>query len=115
MRQKKKNIRWNTMRILTVGFFGVILAPLHMIAQTEHERLVLIGHLVAANALEYARAIMQRVRQHMAGRLRPRHQLAVLPDVIDLGDVGHATIPFSKEAARAFASRRRFRHCTPTH
>lgn len=26
MRQKKKNIRWNTMRILTVGFFGVILA-----------------------------------------------------------------------------------------
>ncbi len=25
MRQKKKNIRWNTMRILTVGFFGVIL------------------------------------------------------------------------------------------
>lgn len=26
MREKKKNIRWNTMRILTVGFFGVILA-----------------------------------------------------------------------------------------
>lgn len=80
-----------------------------MVAQAEHVGFVLVGHLVAANALEHAGAVVQRMRQHMGRRLRPRHQLAVLPDVIDLGDVGpmEPSLSQTRKALVACATRAR--------
>ena len=89
---------------LDLGNLAAAMQPFHMVAQAEHVGFVLVGHLVAANALEHAGAVVQRMRQHMGRRLRPRHQLAVLPDVIDLGDVGQWNHPFlrlEKPSSRA--------------
>ena len=52
--------------------------PIGVLAQPEDRRAR--RGLIAAHALEDAHSVMQRVGQHMRGRVAPRHQLAVVPD-----------------------------------
>jgi len=56
---------------------------LEMILQAKNHRPTL--RLVAADALEYRRAIVQRVRHHVRGGLGPRLDRAVVPDELGIG------------------------------
>ena len=62
---------------------------LHVIAQAEDVAFLRRWVLIAANALEDAGTVMQRVGQHMRGGLCPRDEFAVFPDVVDFRDVCH--------------------------
>ena len=44
------------------------------------------GSLVGPDPLEYAAAVVQGVGEHVDLGLMPRHELAVHPDRLDLGD-----------------------------
>ena len=61
-----------------------------VIAQTEDHRA--LGRRIGALAFEHRRAVVQRMRQHVYGRLFPGHELAVVPDVFR-GIDGHGQAP----------------------
>ena len=89
---------------------------LHMVAQTEDVALLRLGILVAADALEHAGAVMQRVGQDMRGSLGPGDHLPVLPDVIHFGDVCHVRIPSCMAPGPSLTCGfvpYSFAHCTP--
>jgi hypothetical protein len=53
--------------------------PAHVLGQAEHRGAAVVG-AVAADALEHAEAVVQRVGQHVHARLVPRNHAAVEPD-----------------------------------
>jgi hypothetical protein len=52
-----------------------------MLGQAKYRRS--FGCFVAADTLEHARTIVERVREDMDAGIIPFHKLAVLPDVVD--------------------------------
>ena len=56
------------------------------------------GGLVRPDALEDPAAVMQRVREHVDLGIRPIHELAIHPDLLDLGD-GHRELLLVMERA----------------
>ena len=83
----------NRVRQVDEGDFAAAMQALHVVAQTEDVALLRLRVLVAANALEHAGTVMQRVGQDMRGCLGPGDHLPVLPDVLHFGDVCHVRIP----------------------
>jgi hypothetical protein len=53
--------------------------PLDVLAEPEDRGAAVVA-LVAADALEDAEAVVERVRQHVDARLLPAHERAVEPD-----------------------------------
>ncbi len=71
--------------------------PCDVLGETEHRRAPL--GLVGADALEDARAVVQRVREDVNPRVRPRDELTVHPDLLGRRD-GHRSA-FRRAAASA--------------
>ena len=65
-------------RIHAVDLCGID-QPLHMLREAKHGRSA--TRLIAANALENARAIIDDVRHHMDAGVVPINELAILPNL----------------------------------
>src|SRR5665647_2870846 len=70
-----------------------------MLAEAEHGRA--FDGLVAADAFEDARAVVERVREDVDLGLAPGHKRAVHPDLLHLFDGHRSSLPACQPAARA--------------